>query len=293
MPGKEPGVTETSDTIRGMVDVQAAHLPTGDRIAITVGCLAAAVAIAAVAFEHAYPDATTATWRLILFGSIAIAVAAVLYLIFDLAIRPRFGASLTRVWSKAPAIAASIFVIISFAGGLWYAAANTPTGEPTTTPPDVTATPTGVPTANPTQIISRADKFIFACDIPPPGHLSAEKAVKQKEEFKKELKTWGEVIGFALTVVDIDSGFKVIIEAETDEAKNRLISGGVIASVTKLTFEVRRIGLKLIVSIYAELPKEAIILSLIPVNPDAPQIVTGKKQIAQFLGGKDDACRLL
>jgi hypothetical protein len=111
-----------------MVEGQTTRLATGDRIAIAVGCLAAAVAIALVAFEYAYPDATTTAWRVILFVAITVAIAAVAYLAFDLAIRPRLRrpVTLARLKPKIPAILAAVFLIAIFSGGYWYVAAITP-----------------------------------------------------------------------------------------------------------------------------------------------------------------------
>jgi hypothetical protein len=220
-----------------MVEAQTRRLATGGRIAIAVGILAAAVAIAAVAIEHAYPGATTTTWRIIFFGSIAVAAFAVLYLVFDLVFRPRLSNLLsTRIRPNIQSIAASLFVIFALGGGLWYAASITPRDEPVSPPsnhddtllvPPILVPPIGQPSSK----ISRADKFIFACDIPPTPH--------QLEELQKQLKVLGEVIGFAVTVTDIEDGFKSAIEAETTEAKNRLISAGIIPSVTKVMVEIR------------------------------------------------------
>jgi hypothetical protein len=47
------------------------------------------------------------------------------------------------------------------------------------------------------------------------------------------------------------------------------------------------------VAAYAELPKELTYLALIPPDPSLPQTITAEKQIAEFFGGKDDACHLI
>jgi hypothetical protein len=145
----------------------------------------------------------------------------------------------------------------------------------------------------PSSLASRSDKFIFACDIPRDPKQTPEKYAEQKAELQKELKVWGDVIGFAVTTSDIEGGFRIIIEAETQEAKNRMVSAGIWPAVTKVFIDVRRIGQRVIVSAYADLPKGMEFFSMIPPDPTLPQVVTAEKQIAQFLGANDGACHLI
>jgi hypothetical protein len=145
----------------------------------------------------------------------------------------------------------------------------------------------------PSSLASRSDKFIFACDIPRDPKVTPEKTAAAKAETQKELKAWGEVIGFTITMSDIEGGFRVAVEAETVEAKNRMMSAGVWPSVTKVFIDVRRIGPRIIVSAYADMPKEFSIFSMIPPDPELPQVKTAEKQISQFLGVKEDTCHLI
>jgi hypothetical protein len=74
-----------------------------------------------------------------------------------------------------------------------------------------------------TSIISRADEFIFpVTSHPAPSNSRANR----KEQFEQQLRTWSEIIGFGITVDEVEGGLKVIIEAKTEEAKNRLLFRG-------------------------------------------------------------------
>jgi branched-subunit amino acid ABC-type transport system permease component len=281
-----------------MVESQTIRLGTGDRIAIAVGISASAVGIAAVAFEHAYPDASAGTWRIILFASVALAIVAIFYLIFDLVIRQ-------RLRSRPPirATMAVLLVIAALSIGGWYVASITPHERPSQPPP--TKEPTfatfpyvprpataSIPQPN-HQLWSRGNKFIFACDVPPDPNVNPAEQAKKKAELQKSFKAWGEVTGFNIVISDIEGGYRLTIQAKTIEAQNRLLLFGVLPSVTTITIELRRIGDRIVVSVYADLPKELAFFSLISPDPTDPKILEGENNIDTLLGSPPGTCHLI
>lgn len=149
-----------------------------------------------------------------------------------------------------------------------------------------------IPPPSGSSLVSRADKFIFACDIPRDPHWSEQAYAKQKEEWKKELRTWGQVIGFEIDLSDIDGGFRVSIRAETVEARNRMASAGVWPSITTVFVDIRRIGPRLVVSAYADLPKELSFFAMFPPDPTLPQVIAAEKQLGELLGAPG-TCHLI
>jgi hypothetical protein len=80
-----------------------------------------------------------------------------------------------------------------------------------------------VPTS---QLWSRMDRYIFACDVPPPDKKTAAKFPQAKEEMKQNFQILGDVTGMSLTVTDIRGGLRIDAEANTEEAKRRLLTSG-------------------------------------------------------------------
>jgi hypothetical protein len=185
IPGKEPGGTEASVTIQSMPQSHP-RLSTGDKIAIAVAILAAAIAIGVVAFEHAYPDASTATWRIIFYASVVIAIGALAYLIFDLVIKPRLPIRITlsrRSW----AIAIIGIVALCTLGGASYVASNWPVGFLQSQSPTATASEREGP------IMSRLDHFIMRCDVPPPPpSKTVNQTLADLSDYKQKLDILGD-----------------------------------------------------------------------------------------------------
>jgi hypothetical protein len=84
-------------------------------------------------------------------------------------------------------------------------------------------TPKAVPSS---QLLSRLDHFIFACDVPPPNAEAAAKFPQAREEMRQRFIVWGDVVGMSITVTDIRGGFRIDGEANTEEAKRRMFVAG-------------------------------------------------------------------
>lgn len=263
-----------------MVEDQASHLGTGDRIAITVGLLAAAVAIAAVAFEHAYPDASTATWRIIFCVAVIVAVGALTFLIFDLVIRPR----LRRSWAIAT-IGIIVFCILAASGG--YVASNWPTSFLKSELPSSENPP--APTG---PIISRLDHFILNCDVPPPAPgKTVLDTLWELQDYKQKLDILGDAIGVDFTMVTIRGGIRLEAEAVTEMAKQRMPMSKI--GVTKFIFEIRRIDKYELVSVFVNLPPQFGFFGLIPPNPAAPDLIQVVQTVERFFGFRSGVCRIV
>jgi hypothetical protein len=143
------------------------------------------------------------------------------------------------------------------------------------------------------QFASRASKAIFACNIPPDASVTDAIRVAQREQFAKDVKAWGETIGFSISTINIEGGIRLIAKADTLEARNRLTAAGVWQSVTALIVDFRRIGQQIIVSIYAELPPGFEFFMLFPPDPTSPQIIEAEKNISKLLGAAEGTCRLI
>lgn len=100
-----------------MVEMQKGRLAPSDRIALAVGIFAFAGALGAVALEHAYPDANPLVWRGILFACVVLGVGAVTFLIFDLAIWPRWPVQFGRRVKAVLGVA----ILCSIFGGILIA----------------------------------------------------------------------------------------------------------------------------------------------------------------------------
>ena len=101
------------------------------------------------------------------------------------------------------------------------------------------------------------------------------------------------MIGFEISMSDIEGGFRVTIKAETTEAKNRLIALGAFPAVTTAILDFRRIGVQVIVTAYADLPKGLEFFAMFPPDPSNPQIIEAQKNIAKLLGAPDGVCHLI
>lgn len=284
MPGKEPGATGSSAKTQRMVEDRPSRLATGDRIAIAVGCLAAAVAVAIVAFEHAFPSATTTAWRIILFGAIAVALGSVGYLIFDLVIRPRLpmqnrGRILGRVLLGI--VLLCVLGIGSYVVLYWPTTFLQSDQQTLRSPPE----PTG-------PLLSRLDHFILKCDVPPPPpDKTVTDTLWELRDYKQKMDVLGDAIGVAYTMETIRGGVRLEAEAVTEEAKRRMPLSKL--GVTKVTLEVRRIEKYELVSVIIKLPPLYAFYGFIPPNPQAPDSILVVQTIEHFVGAKPGSCRIV
>jgi hypothetical protein len=100
-------------------------------------------------------------------------------------------------------------------GGIWHLqiAMGLPSSEP---PQEETGTlpPDPVLDSLPA-ILSRADRFIVVCAIPP----KTKTAFDNVPLVKKSVYDWGPEFGFGPEVSDIQNGIRIILDAKTAEAK--------------------------------------------------------------------------
>jgi hypothetical protein len=192
----------------------------------------------------------------------------------------------------------SIIAIVFFVAAVWRPIWDDfHEKHPTTTwsalaPQDRTnhAAPSSAPLP-PVPIQSRMDRFIFECAVPVPQTL--EEDAKQKELLQKNIRGWADTFGLSASFSEIRDGTQITIEAKTNEAKVRFVSMGIAPGITKIILEARRIDGRQIVVARAEVPKNYQYLSMLTPDPSVQQIIDGQRQIARFLGGAEDACRLL
>jgi hypothetical protein len=137
-------------------------------------------------------------------------------------------------------------------------------------------------------LISSAARFLFSCHL----KQSAAAAANRKAFLQKSLGPWGEQIGFDISVTDVPGGFRVTINASTDEAKNRFLSLGILPVVATVFVDVQRYDQDTIVVAHADLPKEYQHFTLMTPSVNAPQIVEAQKQLGLFLGGNDNSCHI-
>jgi uncharacterized membrane protein YjfL (UPF0719 family) len=293
MAGEAPDVTVLVMTQPQPIPPQTIQFSAGNRIAAIafVGGLAGMIASAAV--DHAYPDLGIWMWRMIFWPSTAAMLLALTFLIFDLAIRPPLVKR--GIKPKTSAVLASLFLIGGFIALFGYAVINSPVNnddilpEIIPTQPVVPANPIVAPPGQ-RSLVSSAAKFIFACYAP---KQTAAEAAKQKVLLQNSLKQFGDQIGFDISISDTVGGFRVTVEARTDEAKNRFLSLGVLPIVTTVFIDIQKYGPQTIVVAHADLPKEFQNYTLITPNLQAPQIVEAEKQVGLFLGLTDNACHII
>jgi hypothetical protein len=148
--------------------------------------------------------------------------------------------------------------------------------------------PSPAPSPNPPQLLSRMDRFIFACDVPPPDAETAAQLPQKKEQFKQTWDVLGDAIGMSVDVTDIRGGVRMIFDATTPEARRRLIT----SYVSKLTIEVRRVGEIEIVTASVDLPEIVRFLSFMaPVQPQ--DTANSQSKIEKLIGAPEGGCHLL
>jgi hypothetical protein len=185
---------------------------------------------------------------------------------------------------------AGIIVLVLVFGGLligphWSA--------PQTSPETSNATSPTQQFQRPPFIVSTAAKLIFACDIPLDPHVTPEQHARSKEEFERAIRAWSEMLGFAITISDVEGGLQIVIEAHTPEAKNRFISSGLPPTATKVTLEIRRVGPRIMVTAYNDLPPGLDIFSMLRPDPSSPQSVAEEKQVDDMLHKPVGTCHMI
>jgi hypothetical protein len=220
-------------------------------------------------FEFPHPYADVVGWLLIGIAVIGLIILAIYH-------------ARSRGWLKlrAQSIFGLSLIAAALSVGLWYAWSITPT------PPKEIPGP-------PQPLLSSAAKFIFACDLPSDPHATPEQLAERKESLRKAVEAWGDAIGFAIEMSDIRGGIRITIEAKTLDAKNKLISLGIVPAVTKINFELRRVDEQIIVTTYGDVPGGWEFLSIFTPDRNTPQILTAQKQIAAFIGARKGGCRLM
>jgi hypothetical protein len=277
-----------------MVQAPTHRLAIGDHIAIAVGILAAAVAIAAVALEHAYPEASTGTWRVLLFASAAVGAGAVFYLIYDLVARPRWSASLEpATWTSDGKVrggktrAALAIIALCILLGVGFVASHWPTGFLKSQSPR----PENLPeTTGP--LLSRLSYFVLNCNVPPPPPgKSLTDTLWELQDYKQKLDVLGDVLGVTFTMDTIRGGVRIDVEATTERAKERMPLSKI--GVTKVTLEIRRIEKVEMVSVIVKMPPEYAFYDLIPPNPAAPDSILLVQTVEHFLGMQPRTCQIV
>ncbi len=138
------------------------------------------------------------------------------------------------------------------------------------------------------QLLSRMDRYIFACDVPPPDAEMVSNFPQEMSRFKNNIQVWGDAIGITYDVTAIRGGVRIVAEATTAEAKRRTLG----APVTRATIDVRRAGPKEIVTAFVDLPEILRFLSFMsPISPSDTIII--RRRIEMLVGASEGGCRLL
>jgi hypothetical protein len=146
---------------------------------------------------------------------------------------------------------------------------------------------------SPGLILSTSTRFIFACAIPPDLNASPLQQAERRATLRNAVEAWGAAIGFDMDMTDIPSGIRITIEAKTSGAKSKLISFGILPAVTKINFELRRIGQQIIVTVYPELPPQFDFFAIFSPDPTLPQVTLFEKNLDTLLNAEQGACHLI
>jgi len=192
--------------------------------------------------------------------------------------------AVSRGWFELRGVAGMTVMVFAVACGLWYAASITPR-EPTYTRNDPTTAPT---------LISRSNKYIFACNVPRDQSVTDAERAEKRKQFDKDVRAWGQTIGFSIVLSDIEGGYRLIIKADTLEAQVRVLAAGGFPTITTVTYmDFRRVGQQIVVSVYSDLPKGLELLSFLPVNPTNPKIAETANIISKLLGVPEGTCHAI
>ncbi|WP_020173758.1 hypothetical protein [Methyloferula stellata] len=133
---------------------------------------------------------------------------------------------------------------------------------------------------------SKASKYIFSCNVPPPAHKVSVK--DQLSRSKGELDARGDALGLTIETAEIPHGVKMEITPKTPETIIR--AGG----VSRVVYEIRRAGLQLLVTMSMDIPDPlGLIMRLMPVDPNSETSVALKKQTEIIVGAEEGACQIL
>jgi hypothetical protein len=252
-----------------------------------------------------YLHLTGAAVSLTFWGGIGLALAlialAAITALWGEAIAAWFARSdASTVARKARAVVGALCLGGPFFGLLLYSVTHPaqPTPDPLPSLPVVSTAPKFVPpppsiAAPPGQrpLISSAARFIFTCIA---TKQTAAQAAKQKAFLQKNLASWGDQIGFTITMADTaGGGYHITVEAKTDEAKNRFLALGVLPIVAVIYIEVQQYGPIISVVARADLPPEYQSYSRITPDLLAPPVVEAQSEIPYFLALPDNACHLI
>lgn len=143
------------------------------------------------------------------------------------------------------------------------------------------------PLPGPSKLLSRMDRFIFACDVPPPSEEQATKLPQEMNRFKNNIELWGDAIGVTYDVVEIRGGIKIVAEATAPEAKRRLLG----TPANKVTIEIRRIGQQELVTVFVDLPDILRFLSFMAPT-SAREYDEAQRSIERLIGAPAGGCQL-
>jgi hypothetical protein len=204
------------------------------------------------------------------------------------------------VWSPTgklrPWVGLALLMAILGGGYVAISRATAPSPEiPLPKPrPQEASRPEGVTITPPLQILSRGDKMIFVCDVPPPNEKEAAEFPRKIEEAKRNLEILGDAIGATYTITYIRGGIRLDIEATSDEIKHKILMATGMRDLTKLTYEERRVGNKILVTIYANFPEPIRqFYSLLTPDPSSKDTLSIKSQIERVFSFQSGVCQLI
>jgi hypothetical protein len=245
-----------------------------ERLALATIVAGLAGTVAAMALPLAYPDMSPLVWRLILWPSLVLMVAAIVFLVGDLLVLLfRRGDSKPRK-PKIQAIIGVLCLLAMFGTGGWYVI-SIPPPEPKPLPP-----------VDGTNLQSRIGRYIFSCPIlRTDDKRTREQAIA---DIKAILEARGDTFGLSMLLSEIPQGFKIEITPKTPEAAIRL------KGLSKIAFEVRRAGDEVLVVTSMELPEPLGLLSrLLPIDPNSEASLKIRDIAEHLLGERKGSCAFL
>jgi hypothetical protein len=154
-------------------------------------------------------------------------------------------------------------------------------------PPPPSRSSAPISTSQP-QLLSRMDRFIFACAVPPPDPESAATFQQQLEIYKQNLEVLGDAISMSITLTNIRGGVRIVVEANSPEAKRRMLE----SPSSRLTIEIRRVFQQLIATVFLDLPEILRFFSYAAPEPSAADTQMVKKFVERLVGA-EDKCQLI
>jgi hypothetical protein len=93
----------------------------------------------------------------------------------------------------------------------------------------------------------------------------------------------------SFTLSEIRGGIKIVAEANTAEARRRLLG----SFVSKLTVEIRRVGQQEIVTVFIDLPELLRFWSFMSPDPSAPEMTEIQGKMEKLIGATAGKCHLI